>query len=162
MTFEALRWHPFPVTTASHVALKRIRRLLGVTQRALGRKLGVTVRTVTRWELGQSAMPLEALRGALGLLRASDPTAADRIALEVGIPSALAQEGARRAAVEHAVYVVADALDVSPRKARRVLALFLTHLTAAGLDAVDAHARIAARIAEDELEKAAPPAGKNG
>lgn len=43
-----------------------------------------------------------------------------------------------------------------------MLAIFLTHLTAAGLDAVDAHARLATRIAEDELEKPAPPAGKNG
>lgn len=160
MTSNAYGWHSLRAMIAAHVALKSIRALLGVTQRALGRKLGVTVRTVTRWELGQSAMPMEALRGALSLLRATDAVAADRIALEVGVPSALAQEEARRVAVEHAVYVVADSLDVSPRRARRVLALFLTHLAAAGLGAADARARIAARIAEDEPEKAASPQGK--
>lgn len=135
--------------TATSVTLKDIRRRLGATQRAFGQKLGVTARTVTRWELEQSPMPHDALPRALLLLRAKDAAAADRIALDLGLPAAAAQEDARRAALDHAVFAAADALDVSPRRARVVLAAFVTHLAAAGLSSSDARARLVARIAAD-------------
>lgn len=124
--------------SAPSVLLRDIRHLLGLTQRALGQQLGVTTRTVNRWELGTSEMPATAVPRALALLRARDAGAADRIAIEAGVPGAAAQEEARRAALDHAIYAAADALDVSPRRAREVLATFLTHMVAAGMGAADA------------------------
>lgn len=137
----------------SAVLLKDIRTRLALTQRALGQKLGVTTRTINRWEGGETEVPASVLPRAIALLRARDPSAADHLAIEAKLPGALAQEEARRAALDHAVYAAADALDVSPRRARRVLATFLTHLVAAGLGAADARSRLAERVAAE-----APPA----
>jgi transcriptional regulator with XRE-family HTH domain len=134
---------PFSVT------LKAARELLGVRQRDLGQHLGVAARTVMRWELGQTEVPLAMVERALHLLRASHPEEADRIAVLAGLPGAVAQEEARRAALDHAVYAVADALDVSPRRAREVLATFLTHLVAAGMTAPDARRRLSERVKSD-------------
>lgn len=131
--------------TPSVVLLKDIRRRLDLTQRALGQKLGVTTRTVSRWELGTTEVPVTVVPRALSLLRVRDPDAADHLGLEAGLPSAVAQEEARRTALDHAVYVVADGLDISPRRAREVLATFTTHLVAAGLSATDARTRLAER-----------------
>jgi transcriptional regulator with XRE-family HTH domain len=143
------------------VLLKDIRARLHLTQRALAQKLGVTTRTVNRWETGGTEAPASVVPRAVALLRARDPGAADRLAIEAKLPGALAQEEARRVALDHAVYAAADALDVSPRRAREVLALFLTHLVAAGLGAADARARLAGRLAADAREATpAPPERK--
>lgn len=138
----------------SAVLLKDIRGRLGLTQRALGQRLGVTTRTVNRWETGGTEVPASAVPRAIALLRARDPGAADRLAVEAKLPGALAQEEARRAALEHAVYAAADALDVSPRRAREVLSVFLTHVVAAGMGAADARARLAERVAADAASRA--------
>jgi transcriptional regulator with XRE-family HTH domain len=141
------------------VLLKNLRASLGLTQRALGQHLGVTARTVNRWENGSTEIPASAIPRAIALLRERDPQAADRLAIEAKLPGALAQEEARRAALDHAVYAAADALDVSPRRAREVLSAFLTHLVAAGLVAADARARLVERVAAD-AQQGAPTASK--
>jgi transcriptional regulator with XRE-family HTH domain len=126
--------------------LKHVRERLGLTQTALAHRLGVVPRTVSRWERGITEVPEDVVPRALALLRARDPEAASRIAIEAKLPGAPAQEEARRAALDHAVYAAADALDVSPRRAREVLSVFLTHLVAAGIGAADARARLAEKI----------------
>lgn len=148
LSFEAMQ---IPVPEL----LKDIRRRLALTQRGLGLKLGVTTRTVSRWEVGRTEPPDSIVPRALALLRARDPDAADRLGLEASLPAAVAQEDARRHSLDSALYLVADSLDVSPRRAREVLATFLTHLVAAGMTATDARARLAARVAAD---RAAPEA----
>jgi len=137
------------MSNPSAVLLKDIRTRLGFTQRALGQKLGVTTRTINRWETGETEVPASAVPRAVALLRARDPGAADRIAIEAKLPGALAQEEARRSALDHAVYAAADALDVSPRRAREVLSVFLTHLVAAGMGAADARGRLVERLASE-------------
>lgn len=137
------------MSDASRVLLKKIRGHLGLTQADLARKMGVAMRTVSRWEVGTSEMPATALPQALALLRAHNPDLADRIGIGAGLPSVVAQEEARREALDHAVYVAADALDISPRRARAVLATFLTHLVAAGITPADARARLVERARGD-------------
>lgn len=134
---------------APRVLLKTIRDHLHLTQRALGQKLGVTTRTVSRWELGTTDVPAGAIPRALDLLRVSNPELADQIGISAGVPSVVAQDEARREALDHAVYVAADALDVSPRRARGVLATFVTHLVAAGITPADARARLMERAQAD-------------
>jgi len=141
----------------SAVLLRDIRRRLGLTQRVLGQKLGVTTRTINRWESGDTEMPANAIPGAMALLRARDPGAADQLGVDAGLPGAVAQEQARRAALDHAVFVAADALDVSPRRAREVLATFLTHVVAAGMGASDARARLVDRVKADASAVASKP-----
>lgn len=148
------------MSNSSAVLLKDIRTRLAITQRALGQKLGVTTRTVNRWEGGETEMPASTIPRALALLRTRDPAVADRLAIEAKVPGALAQEEARRTAIDHAVYAAADALDVSPRRARKVLGTFLTHLVAAGLGAVDARARLVERLAADGREGSVTSASK--
>ena len=137
------------MSDASRVLLKKIRGHLGLTQAALARKMGVAMRTVSRWEVGTSEIPAAAIPRALGLLRAHNPELADKIGVSAGVPSVLAQDEARREALDHAVYVAADALDISPRRARGVLATFLTHLVAAGITPTDARARLVDRSKAD-------------
>ncbi len=142
------------------VLLKDIRRRLGLTQRAFGAKLGVTTRTVSRWELGRTEATRATVPRALALLRARDPDAADRLSVDARLPSAVAQEEARRVALDHAVYVVADGLDVSPRKAREVLTTFVTHVVAAGMSAADVRTRLAERVqANRNAAENSAPAG---
>jgi len=134
--------------------LRDIRRRLDLTQQGFGEQLGVTTRTVSRWEIGRTRPPRTIVPRALALLRARDPDAADRLGLEAALPTAVAQEDARRGSLDTAVYLVADALDVSPRRARQVLATFVTHLVAAGFTLTDARARLAAKVESDIAERA--------
>lgn len=137
---------------APRVLLKTIRESLHLTQRGLGQRLGVATRTVSRWELGTTDVPATVLPRALDVLRASNPDLADQIGISAGVPSVIAQDEARREALDHAVYVAADALDISPRRARGVLATFLTHLVAAGITPTDARARLMERTQQDAQE----------
>jgi transcriptional regulator with XRE-family HTH domain len=138
--------------------LLHVRERLGLTQTALALQLGVAPRTVSRWERGITEVTDEAVSRAVALLRARDPEAASRIAIETKLPGAPAQEEARRAALDHAVYAAADALDVSPRRAREVLSVFLTHLVAAGIGAADARARLVEKSSGERDGGAAPKA----
>ena len=151
------------VSTALHNHFKDIRARLELTQSALAEKLGVTARTINRWETGASDVPDSVLPQALSLLRAQDPEAADELAVRVGLPAAREQERARRAALDHAVFVVADDLDISPRRARDAMLRFLDHLLAAGMTARDARARLADKQNEqnivDEASRAAAHRG---
>lgn len=146
------------MTNPTAVLMKDIRLALGLTQRAFAQKMACTTRTAGRWELGRTEPTPSTVRRALAILRARDPDAADHLSVNAQLPSAVAQEDARRAALDHAVYVAADALDVSPRRARDVLTMFVTHLVAAGLTATDARTRLAERVQADRnaAEKSAP------
>ena len=143
--------------------LKDIRDRLELTQRALAQKLGVTPRTIHRWETGGSVVTDGVLPRAISLLRAKDPTAADRLSVELGLPAAREQEQARRIALDHAVLAVADWLDVSPRRARGVLTLFLTHVIAGGMTATDARSRLLQKQGElDQIDEASIRAAQRG
>lgn len=146
-----------PTSIAS--LMKDIRLGLGLTQRTFGQKMGCTTRTVGRWELGRSDPTPATVQRALAILRARDPDAAAQLAVHAALPNAVAQEDARKAALDHAVYAAADALDVSPRRAREVLATFVTHLVAAGLTATDARARLAAKMRADANGAKGPTQG---
>lgn len=69
---------------------------------------------------------------------------------------------ARRRALDSAVYLVADSLDVAPRRARQVLAPFLTHLVAAGMSATDARSRLLSRLEADAATHAPALAARSG
>ncbi len=143
--------------------LKDIRDRLELTQRALAQELGVTPRTIHRWETGGSVVTDGVLPRAISLLRAKDPAEADRLSVELGLPAAREQEQARRTALDHAVLVVADRLDVSPRRARGVLALFLTHVIAGGMSAADARSRLHEKQGElDQIDEASRRAAQRG
>lgn len=137
-----------------HDVLRDIRTRLDLTQRAFGQKLGVTTRTINRWEHGQSEMPQSALPRAIALLRGKDAAEADRLSVAAGLPDAVAQQEARNTALDHAIYHVADSFDVSPHRVRDVLTTFLTFLVASGMSAVDARARLGHQVVLDGARRA--------
>lgn len=143
------------IMSTSHPALfKDIRTRLGLTQGEIAEKLAVTPRTVNRWETGRSEMPGSTLSVVLSLLRAKDAAGAEQLSVAAGMPSAVAQEEARRAALDHAIFVVADTLDIAPSRAREVLSTFLTHLAAAGMSTLDARTRLAEHLAREAAARA--------
>jgi transcriptional regulator with XRE-family HTH domain len=130
-------------------AILQARRAAGLTQDELGRRVGLKGRAVYRWERDDSA-PTKRNRAAL-------VTAFTAIKPELGAWFAHAVAGAADApkeaastalaapsppsgpnVLEHAVFTLADELDLAPRRARGALKRFVARLGQAnlGLDTV--------------------------
>lgn len=114
-------------------AVARARKLLGITQRALGEKLGVKALAVSRWESGHAEVP-HARREALALLlNATHPDAALTLAQDLGLSAELLDKRdaqSRRTQVELVVLRTADSLDIVPSLARRVARELVMRLAA--------------------------------
>jgi transcriptional regulator with XRE-family HTH domain len=121
----------------SHVAqsIRWARRSAGLTQEQLGRRVGLKGRAVFRWERDQ-AVPSKKNRAALvTALRAVNPEIAARLE-QVIVPGANqpatpppppVDEGA---VIEHAVFTMADELDLPPRRVRHALRRLVKRLRA--------------------------------
>jgi transcriptional regulator with XRE-family HTH domain len=128
-------------------SIRRARLAAGLTQNQLGMRMGLKGRAVSRWERDDSA-PKKRYRGALvAVIRAVNTTAADELVRALAIaegkgvmpspaavaaaPVAAPPNGA--AALELALFRMADELDLPPRRLRGPLLRLLERLRAGNL-----------------------------
>jgi transcriptional regulator with XRE-family HTH domain len=117
--------------------IRNARRTAGLTQQQLGMRLGLTGRAVSRWERSDSA-PTQRHRAALVMaIKAVDVSAAASLAAalsgETVVDPASAPVRSQPAvdaasALEHAIYAMADELDLPARRIRGALARLLQRL----------------------------------
>ena len=74
--------HRIPETQVVVKLLGRFRVTLGTTQNELAKLLGVTRRTVGRWEAGASAPSIDQLRHLARVVHSKDPALAEALATE--------------------------------------------------------------------------------
>jgi transcriptional regulator with XRE-family HTH domain len=152
-------------------AIGRIRRELGVDQEVFGRRMGVSGRTLSRWETGRvvptraqceamlpflagaSPESVRAFEEAAGLRDPAPPHAApepspdspDSSHASRPSPAPAAALPDLHAAVDDAVRAYAEDLDVSARRLRLVLAMFLGDLERLALPVPRARELVARR-----------------
>jgi transcriptional regulator with XRE-family HTH domain len=73
-----------PSSTATRHLLARSRQALGTTQNEIADLLGVTRRTVGRWEGGRGAIGISELQKLASAVHGTDPALASEIAIEAG------------------------------------------------------------------------------
>jgi transcriptional regulator with XRE-family HTH domain len=118
-------------------SIRWARRSAGLTQEQLGRRVGLKGRAVFRWE-GDQAVPSKKNRIALvTALRAVNPEVAARLEQAIIVdgtqPAAAAPAPSavdEIAVVEHAVFTMADELDLPPRRVRHALRRLVKRLRA--------------------------------
>jgi transcriptional regulator with XRE-family HTH domain len=116
--------------------LTRAQLALSLTQTTLGALVGVTRRTVWRWQSGQSVPTVPNLETIARKVHAVDPALAGRLAEAAGAtleslgiaqpkppekPDPLADPGQSRILVDAVICAAAEAVDAPPRVARRAL-----------------------------------------
>jgi hypothetical protein len=134
---------PYPPLVPHHVLVAQACAALGMTQKDLGRHLGVTGRTVTRWMRGGTTLAPFQARILVNLLLPVNRDLASRVAATQGetlpaeVPGAPARrpldEGAVPLAVDAVVCAAAEALDVSPRAVRPALVAAIRRAREAGV-----------------------------
>ena len=129
--------------------LREARDALDLEQQALADALGVTARTLSRWEHGLAIPQRGARPGIVAELARLDPAVAAKVADALGVegPASTARrdDAPSVEALDAAVYLAADTLGVAAAPLRPVLARFLLHLAASGITPDDARARLTAR-----------------
>lgn len=129
--------------------LREARDALDLEQQALADALGVTARTLSRWEHGLAIPQRNARPGIVAELARLDPTVAAKVAEALGVegPASTARrdDAPTVEALDASVYLAADALGVSAAQLRPVLARFLLHLAASGIALDDARARLTSK-----------------
>ncbi|MEO6599612.1 MAG: helix-turn-helix transcriptional regulator [Polyangiaceae bacterium] len=120
--------------------IRNARRAAGLTQKQLGRRLGLEGRAVYRWESDDSSPTKRHRRELVLAIQAVNPQAASALAsaiaeVEKGVaprPSAgpaIARPAVAPAeALERAIYQAADELDVPVRRLRGVLSRLFTRM----------------------------------
>lgn len=113
-------------------ALKRGRKALGESQASLGKVLGVTGLTVSRWETTRAEVPPSARRLVVErLVMAKSAVTADVAkAFGLTVPRLQADPAVRRADLELAILRTADALDMVPSLVRKAAAELFARLDA--------------------------------
>lgn len=121
-------------------AVRRARRALGLSQAALGRKLGRTSIAISRWENGAVSPPPAKTRALVQLLRASAPALADALApaLRAAPLVAPVDPEARRVQIEVAILRAAESADVLPSVAKTLAHALLARMAKANIGAEEA------------------------
>jgi transcriptional regulator with XRE-family HTH domain len=135
------------------------RRQLRLTQDEVGAHLGVSGRTIHRWETDQRRPRPRELPHLLRRLHELSPPLAARLASATGValeaagiaPAVSASDVAQRNALDAAICAAAEELDVSPRRLRPGVAALLARLREARVSIEDA-----AAFAEEHEQKARP------
>jgi transcriptional regulator with XRE-family HTH domain len=145
---------PYPTSEPHHVLVAKARGALAMTQKEIGRHLGVSSKTVGRWmKSGTTLAPFQA-RLLVNLLLPVDRELAARVAATQGetLAALLPEVPARPALDEAAVSVAVDAVvcaaahaaDVSPRVVRPALLAALRRAREAGVTVEQVEAALAA------------------
>lgn len=124
-------------------ALRRARDALGESQASLGKQLGVSALTVSRWETTRAEISPATRRAVLERLVKARSAIAPEVATAFGIEIARAADPEkRRAELEIAILRSADALDLVPSLVRKTALDLL-----ARLDALEMSPKEALRLA---------------
>jgi len=119
------------------VALREVRRSLGLLQEQLAQRLRVSRETISAWETGRWP-PLHDERVRMVQRLADAPAdALARLAAALGVPAPAPREAApdpaARTRFANALRAAADELDVPASVLRRTLGVLVTHLKAGGV-----------------------------
>lgn len=148
-------------------AIRMARRATGLTQAALGKRLGLKDRAVYRWECADAVPSRRRLGELVTAIQAIDPSAAARLATELA--SAAASEGKKVApalivpspipapiSLELAMFSLAEDLELAPRRVRSALVPFLKRLRAANVSVEVAEQVLEALTLPSRAEAPAP------
>ncbi|MFO0549265.1 MAG: helix-turn-helix transcriptional regulator [Polyangiaceae bacterium] len=130
--------------------LRRARLAAGLTQAALGVRIGVGGLTVCRWELGRFAPTRRNFEAIVAHLRTIRPDVADYLWGEATGNPAPAPPPPSVPALRAGVLELADVLDASPRRARAAVERLFAALVAERFTLAGAHGAVEAWIAEVE------------
>lgn len=162
------------------LALQLLRDSYKISQGDMAAKLGVSLRTMQRWELGHRLPTREQLTRIAGAImrddrdRAEDLAAGFGTSLEIlGFEPAASDDTTPpppppatppREAIELALYVAAEQLDVRPSAARAPFVAFLNKLGALGVSCAEAARVLAPDVAAAQApgESKTPGADANG
>jgi transcriptional regulator with XRE-family HTH domain len=111
-----------------------------LTQAQLGARLGVTARTVSRWEVGRFAPPKRVRAALLAALAEAGAPRVDAVALALGMQDHVAS---RQAALEDAVRKAVDIADAKPSALRAALLHVLARAHEQGFTVAELRARLA-------------------
>jgi transcriptional regulator with XRE-family HTH domain len=131
-------------------AIAEARMDLRWTQEELGRHLGVSEKTISRWELGEVKPRVGDRPRLMEALATAPPHALAQMRAAFGMaPAAPVQPEARsnhaRFALEAALFAMAEATDCSPRAVRAGAFALLSHLAMAGIGLEEARAMLAGK-----------------
>jgi DNA-binding XRE family transcriptional regulator len=129
------------------IALRALRDSLDESQGTFGARLGVTQRTMTRWEVDGELPPLAQRKHLATVLGGARPDLVAPLHAALGLPADFVQmlapapmasaapvsTDAARAALDTAVATMAEDLDVGPRKLRAAVVELLRCLQETGL-----------------------------
>ena len=110
---------PLPPDAGPAEILRSARVAAHVTLPELARAIGRNARTVGRWELGKTRAKKEDWARVAAAFAPWAPQTANRIARAAGVPLPVPEPAPiDPRTIERALFRVADALDVSPKRAR--------------------------------------------
>jgi transcriptional regulator with XRE-family HTH domain len=132
------------------IAIAAARMELRWTQEELGRHLGVSEKTISRWELGEVKPRIGDRPRLVEALAAASPQAIAQMRAAFGMAAAAAPAAPQahahaRLALEAALFALAEAADCSPRAVRAGAFAFLSHLELSGIRVEDARALLAGK-----------------
>jgi transcriptional regulator with XRE-family HTH domain len=129
--------------------LRDVRSATKWTQRALAFSLGVSPKTLGRYESGAAMPPVSRRHGIVHALRGINPALLFRVARSLDVaddfveglphPPRVVDAGVVRGVVERAVIEAAERVDAGPGRTRTAIQTFLARLAEAGIDRDEAH-----------------------
>ncbi len=140
-------------------SIRAARRSIGLTQEQLGGRLGLKGRAVYRWERDDAVPTQRNQRALVTAIQAVNPQVAAWLSAQMATarggenasPAAPAPPPVDEAAVlRHAIFVMADDLDLPPRRVRGSLRRLLKHLGEAKLTMESTERRLEEWIAAAE------------
>ena len=144
---------PPPLVDTFRDVILAIRYTTGWTQPVLAQRLGISVRTLTRYTDGRKVPPPSRRHGIVHALSDLDPTLLARVVASLGVAHdfpAGAPVGPRvldpavvHQTVEAAVIEAAERVDAGPTRTRLALATFLQRMAEQGIDGATARAVLA-------------------
>jgi transcriptional regulator with XRE-family HTH domain len=147
-----------PLVDSFSVVLFSVRAATQWTQRELAFRLGISAKTLARYESGRVMPPASRRHGIVHALSILDPALLARVARSLGVADDFVQglpraphvvdAGVAQGVVERAVLEAAERVDAGPGRTRAALQTFLARLAQAGIDRDTAHRALGTRVKE--------------
>jgi transcriptional regulator with XRE-family HTH domain len=121
--------------------LRMMREEAGHTQESFGLLLGLSTKTISRWELGETIPGKYDRHGVVNVLGAGYPEYRERVGLSLGLeiedapaPPPGPNMAILKAALDGALFEATEKLGAPPQKVREAVALVLERVALLGLD----------------------------